>query len=238
MQIQGKATKKGKVYKEYIYNGFSKVFWDDKSNSEIPYINLVERSASYEFEVYSWEELDSVISARSTAKIKLGCDILVEGIIDTEFTGTLNGNGYSFVFTDYARRTNFNFKDADSMLEDSFTSSKLHNFVKGDKNYIGIFSIATKTSARTGANYSATFNNINVIVDKALTTSGLIRNTQNNYVSLLVAYAKNTTLTNCQVVATSNGRVKVTDDNISTIITYGTIVGYADNTKINNGGNN
>ena len=165
---------------------------------------------------------------------------MVEGIIDTEFSGTIDGKGKRFVFTDNPKTSGYNFKNADITKEYCETYSKLKAFTSGNGTYIAIF--AKTNSNKVGLNNNkATFKNVHILVDKKLNTSGLIKEgvdvKQNNYISLFVAYANDTIFNNCSVKATTRGSLDISDDNKSATIYYGAMAGYTQNTTINGTGN-
>lgn len=221
--------------KESTFERFTDVLWDGKDDANTRYLELVNRPLGYSSSVSSWNDLVAAIDGRNNANIVLKNDIIVEGIITSQFTGKINGDGHSFVFTDNYDKT----KEEDqvkygtdvSIGEDGKPNkSYLHsesvkvgsqlpsNRDKSVNQYcFGIFSLAS----------GAWFENVHVRLEKDIEAdvSSLVKGENNNnlaYIGLLVSYATdNTTIYNCKVYSNNNSKLNIIDTNSNLTTVYG-----------------
>ena len=83
--------------KNKIYDRFSKVLWTGHTDTSLRYIELTSRTEMFRVAVSNWDQIKNAIEDRSDAHIFLTKDIVVQGIIEQPFTGTVEGNGFAFV---------------------------------------------------------------------------------------------------------------------------------------------
>ena len=224
--------------KAEIYKRFSNVLWTGKNENDLRYLKLLSRTDYFLVSVSNWGQLESAIESRADANISLANDIVVEGIIDEVYCGTLEGNGYAFVFANESEESKQKYGDkinfANSNLNNAYVNINLKATTEEEKdnqNCYGVFAVTSQ----------AVFNNVNVRLEKTVTpdlTSPEI-NTQdriadNAYIGALVAYATDySSFNNCFIQAETDCELKIVNENENINTVYaGGLIGYLESSTI------
>ncbi len=220
--------------KNKIYDKFSKVLWTGHTDNSLRYIELTSRTELFRIPVSSWNEIENAINNRSDAHIFLEKDIVVQGIIEQPFTGTVEGNGFAFVFTNdtsYGSEYDYS-KSTLHVAQVKVGSQSIAEDDKVEQHCFGVFAMSN----------GAWFDKVNVRIEKEINVEENIQSltTKNNelntaYIGLLVAYATDgTAFSNCFIYSTDEDyKLNVKANNTKlTNIHAGGLVGYLESSTI------